>query len=80
MHPQVMRAGQEPDLFLGHLKTILLETKTNHLTQTEGKYLGILAYLVYFFVKKVSFFTGDLPEHELGWQHTEANVALLSLT
>lgn len=40
MHPQVMRAGQELDLFLGHLKTILLETKLNHLTQTEGKYLG----------------------------------------
>lgn len=71
MHPQVMRAGQELDLFLGHLKTILLETKLNHLTQTEGKVSWQGDY----------FFGGGLPEHELGWQHTEANTALLlSLT
>lgn len=40
VHPQVVRAGQEPDLYLVQLKTILLETKMNHLIQTEGKCLG----------------------------------------
>lgn len=70
MHPQVMRAGQELDLF-GTFENHLVRNKIESPHTDRGKVSWQGDY----------FFRGGLPEHELGWQHTEANTALLlSLT